>query len=223
MVKFPSHAAVAGSLGGVLIVGAVFSLGSPPLASDGPNQMAAILADGRGRLVVAVFGAGLGLMFGLWFLSVLRNWLRITVPEEGEELATAAFVGAALAMTLALVGVILFYGAAYDLAARGGSDALQGLVDSANAALMLSKFAFALFVVAVSVAASRSGSFPSWFTRLGLLAALFLVGSSVGLFTRDAFTEFGGPLDLYGLAPAGLWSVLLVVLLCRGDPSTPRA
>lgn len=224
MVKFPRHAALAGILAALLFGASVFSLGQPPVASDTPAEMASSLASGRDAFVVGVFGAGLGLMFGIWFLSVLRSWLRATMPEGGEELATATFAGGLFTMMLALLGVLFFYGATYDLAGYGGSGALQALVDAANAALMLSKFAWAVVVVALSVAGSRSAYFPRWFIVLGYISAFVLVASSTGVFTEDTFTEFGGPLDLGGTAPAGVWSLLMMVLLVRAgnSPSAPR-
>jgi hypothetical protein len=116
----------------------------------------------------------------------------------------------------------LFYGATYKLAARGGSAAVLGLVDSANAVMMLTKFPGALVVGAVSIAMGRSG-FPRWFTNLGFVSVAALIISSIGLFTSDRFTQFGGPLDFDGTMPAGAWAVALMVLLYRGQAALRSA
>jgi hypothetical protein len=216
--RFPAHAVAAGVLAGVLFLTGIVSLVGP-VASDTPNQMAASLLDKRGFAVVALFGAGLAAMLGIWTISVLRSWLSRTVIDGGEQFGGAAYAGGLLAIAMALTGMVLFYGASYKLAAQGGSGALLGLVDAANGAMMLSKFGLAVLVAAVSVAAARDGRFPGWFFTLGYLATAMLIGSSVGLFTKDSFTQFGGPLDFGGTVPAGIWALLMMVLLARDRSS----
>ena len=90
---------------------------------------------------------------------------------------------------------------------------MRALVDIANAVLMISKLAGVGFLVAVSRAGLRSGSFPRWFNQLGLLSAAVLVVSSCGLFIEGSFSQFGGPLDLLGTAPAGLWCLAMALQL----------
>jgi hypothetical protein len=217
-IGFPPHAIVTGLLAGLLFLAAVISIGGP-VANDTPNQMAASLLEKRSLTLVALFGAGLAAMLGIWTVSVLRSWLSRIVPDGGEQLGGAAFAGAVLATATGLVGFSLFYGATYQLAGHGGSGALVGLVDAASATLMMSKFGLAAFVAGVSAAAARSDRFPSWFSTFGYIAAVALVGSSIGLFTHDSVTQFGGLLDLGGVVPAGIWGALLMVLLYGKGPS----
>jgi hypothetical protein len=221
-IAFPIHAIVTGLLTGLLLLISVISIAGP-VANDTPNQMAASLYEKRSMILVALFGVGLAAMLGIWTVSVLRSWLSRVVADDGEQLVGAAFAGAVLAMAMLLVGFALFYGATYKLAGHGGSGALVGLVDAANGAMMMSKFGLAAFVAAVSAAAARSDRFPGWFSTFGYLAAAALVGSSIGLFTHDSFTQFGGPLDLGGAVPAGIWGALLMGRLYGERTSTTAA
>jgi hypothetical protein len=214
MDRFPLPSLLAGITAGLLFAAGIVTV-IGPVASDSPDEMAAKLADGRAWVLLALFGAGLWAMLGVWFLSALRTWLRLAVPNGGEELGSVALVAGSLAIGLALIGMSLFYGATYDLARQGGSSALLGLVDAANAVMMLTKFPSALLVMSVSMAA-RKGSFPPWFAPLGFFSVGALIVSAIGLFTTDSFTQFGGPLDFYGVLPAALWGILLMGLLNRG-------
>jgi len=220
MERFPLPPLFAGIAAGILFAAGIVTLVGPT-AGDSAGEMARKLSDGRSWALAALFGAGLWSMLGLWFLSGLRSWLRLTVPSGGEDLGTAAFAAGTLAIGLALIGMSLFYGATYELAEQGGSSALRGLVDAANAVMMLTKFPAALLVAIVSIAASKCRFFPGWFPILGFAAVVALIASAIGLFTTDSFTQFGGALDFYGTLPAALWGLLLMVLLYRGEPS-PR-
>ena len=220
MDKFPLSALVAGALSAILFAAGIVTL-IGPVASDSSAQMATLLASGRGWALVSPLGVGLSAMLGIWFVTVLRSWLRARVPDRGEELGTAALIGTALAVGMALVGMSFFYGATYQLADQGGSDAVRGLVDAANAAMMLTKFPGALAVMAISVAISRGDFVPGWLAKLGYVSAAALIGSSIGLFTTDSFTQFGGPLDFYGTLPAALWGGLLMAQLYMDRPIEP--
>lgn len=222
MDKFSLPPLLAGITAGILFTAGIVTL-IGPTASDSSSEMAIKLTDGRSWALLTLFGAGLCSMLGLWFLSALRSWLRLTMPNGGEELGTAALAAGTLAIGFALIGMSFFYGATYDLAEQGGSSALLGLVDAANAVMMLTKFPGALLVVTISMAALKSGCFPRWFAKLGFFSAAALIVSSIGLFTTDSFTQFGGPLDFYGVLPAALWGVLLMALLYRGEPSPALA
>jgi hypothetical protein len=224
MPKFPRNALFAGIAGGALFVAGVISL-IGPVADDSPSAVAAALQSGRMWALIALFGVGLATMLGLWFMSALRGWLRLAVPAGGEELGTVALVASTLATGLALTGMALFYGATYRLAGHGGSAALLGLADAANAAMMMTKFAGAMVVVEISIAMSRTDHTPGWFAKLGYFSVFALIASSVGIFTTDTFTQFGGPLDFYGTLPAAAWSLVLLALLYRTglpDPTPAR-
>jgi hypothetical protein len=212
--RFPLHALLAGVIGGGLFTVAVTSL-IGPVANDTPSEMAAALANGRTWALLAFFGAGLAAMLGLWFMAALRTWLRQVEPNNGEELGTVALAAMTLAIGLALTGIALFYGATYELASLGGSKALRGLVDAANGMMMMTKFAGAAVIASISLAMSRTNYAPRWFAVLGFLSVAALIGSSIGIFTEDSFTQFGGPLDFYGVLPAAVWSTILLALLGR--------
>lgn len=219
MSGFPRSALLAGVLAAILYVAGIAALVGP-VASDSPARMASLLAGGRGPAIVAPLAVGLSAMLGIWFVTVLRSWLRAAVPDGGEELGTAALIGMALFVGTAMIGMSLFYGATYRLAEQGGSDAVRGFVDAANAAMMLTKFPGALAIVTISAAISRS-HLPGWLAKLGYVSVAALIGSSIGLFTTDSFTQFGGPLDFGGTFPAALWVALLMVQLHRDGTPAP--
>lgn len=217
MQKFPLPSLLAGIAGGALFVAGVVSV-IGPIADDSPSEMAATLQSGRTWTLLALFGVGMASMLGLWFMTALRGWLRDAVPDGGEALGTAMLAAATLSIGLELIGMSLFYGATYALAGQGGSQALLGLVDTANAVMMMTKFTGSMVIVEISIAMSRTSYAPNWFPSLGYFSVGALIVSSIGLFTTDSFTQFGGPLDFYGALPAGLWSLVLLVLLYRTKP-----
>ena len=203
---------------------ALFLPGQPPKADESSAQIAATIADHRGALLASVFIAGIAAMLGLWFFATVRAWLASVVPDAGRQFASAAFGSGLLALALVLVGMLLFYGAAYEVAGEGEAALVRGMTDAGNAAIALMKFPFALFVAAVSLAAYRQALFPRWFAFAGWGSAALLVVSAISLFAEGELTQFGGPLDLLGAGPAMLWVIALSVMLARsaaGEPARP--
>lgn len=205
---------------------ALFLPGAPPKADESATQIASWLADHRGAVLAGVYIAGVAAVLGLWFFATVRAWLASAAPDPGQQVASAAFGSGVLALALVLVGMLLFYAAAYEVAGAGQAAIARALTDGGNAAIALMKFPFALFVAAASLVAYRQALLPRWFAILGWAAAGLLVLSAVSLFADGKVTQFGGPVDLLGAGPGMVWVVALSVMLARpgaGEPAQAGA
>ena len=80
-------------------------------------------------------------------------------------------------MGLGALGMLLYYGAAYEVAGQGGTalPVVRALTDAGNASIKLTKFPLAVFILCVSLAACRAKLLPRWFTRAGGASAAVLV------------------------------------------------
>lgn len=136
-----------------------------------------------GTLVGGVVLA-LGVLSFLWFLSHLR--LATMEPGPLPSLVTGAgvtFVALLLVGTASLITVPYsrtFGGAYGDSSILVGSEALLPQLGYVLVAVF-GMWAFAAVIVAVTVSARRSGTFPRWLVRVGFASAAFvsLLGSSV--------------------------------------------
>jgi hypothetical protein len=207
--------AAAGVLFIVLLNGALFAPGPPPRGSDTAAQLAAELADDRAAILGGMFAAGVAAICGIRFFSGVGSWIRRSAPEVDPALSSSAVAGGLFALGLVLVGMLVFYGAAYKVAAEGDLATVRALTDTGNATIEMSKFGTALFVAGTLAATRGRGLLPNWFSVFGFAAVAALIVSSIALFSESSFTEFGGGLDVVGAAPAVIWMLLLCVLLGR--------
>jgi hypothetical protein len=214
---YSRRAAASGIVFVLLLFGALFAPGPPPRASDSAATIAQALGDDRGVILGGMWVAGLALVFALWFFSVVGTWLAKAGGDAERTLAWAAAAGGAAAVLLILVGLLLFYGAAYQVAGARELAVVRGLTDAGNASIEMSKFGVTLFITATSLVGLRLSLLPRALAVLGLLSAAIGLVSSVPLFAEGSFTEFGGGLDLLGAAPAILW------ILCLSAWMTGRA
>jgi hypothetical protein len=196
-----------------LLAGALFAPGPPPRASDSAASIAQALSDHRGVILGGTWVAGFALIFALLFFSVVSSWLSAGGAER--PLARAATGGGVVGVLLVLIGLLFFYGAAFQVAGAKEVAVVRGLTDAGNAAIEMSKFGLALFIAGTSTVGLRLGLMPRALAVAGLLSAATSVVSSVPLFAEGSFTEFGGGLDLIGAAPATVWIVCLSVWMAR--------
>jgi hypothetical protein len=79
----------------------------------------------------------------------------------------AAVAGGLFAIGLAVLGMLLYYGATYRVAGQdpSGLQVVRALTDAGNAAIELTKFPLSAFVFSVSLAAYRATILPRWFIR----------------------------------------------------------
>ena len=185
----------------VLDAVALFLPGAPPKASDSAAHIAATLASHRPEVLAGMYVAGFALIALLLFLGAVRTWLGRAGADEG--LTAAALGGAIVGITAQLVGMLLFYGAAFKVAGQHQDALVRGLTDAGNAAVEVGKFGFAAFIAGVCLAtrgaaADRPALLGRWMYRVGLVSAVVLAVSAMPLVSEGSFTQFGGGLDLLG-------------------------
>jgi hypothetical protein len=208
-------AAGSGVLFVVLFNVALFAPGPPPRASDSASRIAETLVADRDVIQAGMVIAGLATIFGLFFVAGVTGWLTREARASDAPLAWAGAGGGLIAMVLGVIGMALFFGAAFEVAGEHELAAVRGLTDAGNAMIEMSKFGFACLVGAVALVARRAELLPRWLTAGGLGAAGLGLVSTVPLFAEGSFTEFGGGLDLIGAAPFVLWLLVLSVVLTR--------
>ena len=204
-----------GAIAMVLLGVALALPGAPPKASDSAAEVTTLLAGHRGAILAGMYIAGLASIAFVAFLAAVRRWL--AADERGRLLGDVAFAAGLLAIGVFLVGMLLFYGATYKVAGERELALVRALTDGGNAAIEMSKFGFAAFVGAIAAAAASRQLLPRWMTVAGALAAVSSVATAIALFAEGSLTEFGGPLDLLGAAPAFAWTVALSIRLARED------
>jgi hypothetical protein len=217
MTRAP-HARLSAASGALFIVSfnvALFDLGAPPKASDTAGEIASLLVHGRSRILHGMYLAGLAIVLGVWFFATVRTWLEQTADSRDMQLADAAFGGGLFAMGLGVLGMLLYYGVAYEVAGLGGASlpVVRALTDAGNASIELTKFPLAVFILCVSLAACRAKLLPRWFTRAGAASAVVLLGSAIPLFAEGSFTQFGGGLDVIGAIPGVIWIFVLSLMM----------
>ncbi len=199
-----------GAIFAALIGLALFLPGAPPKARDSAGAIAATLADKRPELLAGTYVAGVALLAWLVFLGVAREWLAYTPAR-----ATTAVAAGVFGVALQLLGLLLFYGATFKVAGEHQDALVRGLTDAGNAAIEMSKFAFAAFIAAVCHA--RDPRLPAWLVRFGGVAAATLVLSAVPLVTDARVLQFGGVVDLAGALPGFIWILAFSVVLVRRE------
>jgi hypothetical protein len=207
------------ALSGVLFVLAfnlaLFDLGAPPKASDSSQQVASILIRSHGRILHGMYLAGVAIMLGIWFFATVRSWLLCALEDSPDSLADAALASGLFAIALGILGMLLFYGATYKVAGQGGLSAVRALTDAGNASIELTKFPLAVFILAVSLTASRGELLPRHFVQAGAACALVLPASAIPLFAHGSFTQFGGGLDVLGALPGVIWILTLSLIMTK--------
>ncbi|HEY1687791.1 MAG TPA: hypothetical protein VGF95_02900 [Solirubrobacteraceae bacterium] len=209
--------AASGALFIVCFNAALFDLGAPPKASDSTREIASLLVRAHGRILHGMYLAGLAIMLGIWFFATVQTWLQQTAGKHSTQHSSAALGSGLLAIGLGVLGMLLFYGATYKIAGQGnaGFPVVRALTDAGNAAIELTKFPLAMFILAVSLAAQRAELLPRWFTRAGAVSVVILIASAIPLFAKGSFTQFGGGLDVIGAIPGVLWIFVLSLMMTK--------
>jgi hypothetical protein len=202
--------AAAGAAFAILMAVALALPGQPPRASDDAATIVAILTDRRTAFLVSGYVAGFAAMAYLWFLGSVRDYLG---GRGAASLAGTAGAGGVFAITLLLLGMLMFNGTAFAAERLGDPALVRAFADTGNSAIETSKFGFAVFVLALSRCGAASGLLPRWLTRLGALSGLLMVGSAVALFVDRGILQFGGVVDIAGGIPALLWIAALSVVM----------
>jgi len=186
----------------VLMSVALVLPGQPPKAQDSIETISALLLDRRWAFLVGSYVAGLAVMAYLWFLAGVRDYLR---ARGADRLGGAACAGGVFAITVMLVGMAMFSGVAFVAARLGDPPLVRALTDTGNMAIEMSKFGFAVFVLAVSSSGRERGGLPRWLVQLGIASVPVMLVSAIALFVDHGVFQFGGLVDLGGAVPALVW------------------
>jgi hypothetical protein len=173
-------------LGGLIFVAAwivslVLILDSPDLG-DSDAKILAYFGDHSNRVqhFVAFFLVSVGLMFFLWFLSAVRSRLSAAEGGPGRLTALATTAGTAF-ITLVTLATILDFSYAATVADTHRFSRHPNLFrlvsDLGYLVFVLSLFAAAVFIWAVSSPAWRTRILPRWLAGIGFfVGATCLVG-----------------------------------------------
>src|SRR5262249_28925216 len=203
----------------VLMTLALALPGQPLRAEDSIEHITAVLVDHRVQFLVGGYVAGLAAMAYLWFLGSVRDFLR---QGGAEHATTAAAAAGVFAITVLLLGMAMFSGVAFVAAGLGHPALVRAFTDTGNTVIEISKFGFALFLLAVSRTGAASGLLPRWLTRLGVLSVPLILASAVALFVGSGPLQFGGVVDLAGAVPPMLSiAALTIVMMLSAAPTLP--
>jgi hypothetical protein len=160
---------------GILFVAlwvATVALTDSPDSGDSDGKILAYYAKHSNRVHhwIAFFLVAVALFFFLWFLSVVRSRLAAAEGGPGRLTAVATTAGVVFVTILTLGAVTEFsFVAAISDTSRFHPDAntIRLLQDLAYIFFVLSLFAAAAFVWAVSLLGWRAGALPRWLAGLG--------------------------------------------------------
>ena len=207
----------------LLVTVALLLPGQPPKAEDSAATVAALLIEKRSAFLVGGYVAGLSssvlatmlrycsIAF-LWFIAAVRDHLD---RHGATQLASAAFAGGIVAVTLMLVGMILINGVAFVAVRAGDTAIVRAGNDMGTFALETSKFAFALFMLAVSRSGHSSAALPRWLVRFGIASVPVVLLSAFSLIAEHGVFQFGGVVDLLGGFLPPIWILALSVAMIR--------
>src|SRR4051794_10707555 len=133
----------------------LFAPGQPPRASDSAASIASGLADDRGVILFATWVGGVGLIAAIWFFYGAAAWLGDASRPTERTLADGAAAAGVAGVLLTVVGLLLFYGASYEVAGGHEVAVVRGLTDAGNATIEMGKFGIAAFIAGTCVIGMR--------------------------------------------------------------------
>ena len=219
--KWEQYGALAGLIFVVLVVVGALITGSPPSPDDSVAKIGKYYTDHTGTIRTGAFLTGLGSAAFLWFLGSV--WATLRRSDDTRRLATIATGGGIVGLITAVTAFAL--NAAVALAVEQGRESVQ-LVNPKFIYVLsgvvggMGNFGIAVFVVAVGVAALRTGVFPAALGWASLVIALgWVVAGLVVLTTSTAIFALGFIVFLVWLA----WVLVISFLLYRPVRAAPAA
>jgi hypothetical protein len=146
-------------------------------AGDNSQEIAEWYGDSgnRAQVQVAWFLFAAGILFLIWFLWTLRNWL-LAVEGGLTGLATLAFAAGIVSVPLWFMANSLFAAPTLDYdRAEFDADAAQLLGAGGYWAFVAAQMVFAVTLFATALVAFRTGVFPAWFAWTTLVVGLILL------------------------------------------------
>lgn len=202
----------------VLLGAALLSPGMPPKSDDSIAHLTSIVTGSRPQLIYAMLLAGLASMAFLWFVGAVRIFVQ---PGENSLPGTVLVAASVLAMAFMLGGMAILTGFALNAQSHTDITAMRAFTDTSNVIIGMTKFPFALFVIATCVAAMRTSRLAGWIIVAGFAAAVLAIASTVSFLFTTGVLEFGGPVDLGGASLPALWTAILSIAMLRSIKPVP--
>lgn len=193
---------LSGIVGIALVVLSFIIAGEPPDFDAPVDEVASFYAQNDSDQIGAAIVGSYGVLFFLFFATVLRNALRRAEPG-GAGASTLAFGGAILfaAGTLASTGVLFALGDAADDIEPAAVQTLHILnVD----VFALGAIGVLSFLLGSGIAVVKTGIFPAWLGWVAIVGGLFAMSPLwfVGMITFALFILISSVL-LYRQSPEG--------------------
>jgi hypothetical protein len=204
----------------VLFIVSYLIYGSQPKIGASTSDITSFYDGDRGKVLTAMIIFGVAIVFLLWFVAAIASALR-DVGKAGWGSATIAAGTALGAMFLVLVA--LNAGLAYSIAGYGDEGVITALSDMCWIIGVTVSFPAALLIGATSLGVWGTRLVPSWFSPIGILAAiLILLGGTTwatsGFWAADgAYSQWITPII------AMAWIVVTSGLLYLRAPATATA
>ena len=204
----------------VLFIVSFVIYGSAPKVGASTADITSFYVGDRGKVLTAMVLFGLAIVFLLWFVAAIASALR-DAGKAGWGSATIA-AGTALG-TVFLVLIALNAALAYSIAGYGDQGVITALSDMCWIVGVTVSYPAALLIGAASLGLSGTKLVPTWFSQIGILAAiLILLGG-----TTWATSGFWAPDGAYSawITPiiAMAWLVLTSGFLYVRSPATALA
>lgn len=198
------------------VIGALLP-GAPPAPDDSSEKIVRYYADHAGRIEVATFLAGLGIIGLLWWLGSI--W-RVMSRAEGERprMAAVAVVGLAIGGALALASFAVNSTLALEHDTLGGGAKLLYVLTLAL--LGASAFGIVAHIAAVTSLSYRRAIFPAWINVVGWIAALAFLVASISIASDASWLGVFGLIAFFVWA---LWILAISVRMLRGEPAAVPA
>jgi preprotein translocase subunit YajC len=219
-VKWERYGAVAGIVFVILVVVGALIPGAPPRPDDSLREIADYYEDHTGAIKAGAFLTGLAAVAFLWFLGSL--WSTIRRNEDTRQLATIAVGGGIVGLITAVTGIALNATVALALDSSGATASVNPkfiyLLSSTIGGM--GNFGLAVLVLAVGVAAMRTGVFPAAF---GLVSVVLAVGWLVAglIVATDATAIFTISFIVFLLWL--IWILVISFLLLRPQEQAGQA
>lgn len=185
-------AAATGLVFVVLAIVAAFLPGRPLDASASTDQIREWFTSKRTSLLWQAYLLAIALVFFLWFIGELREYLG-RAPGSAGRLAAVSFGGGLVAAAMAGVGSLISVSLTYRLAAEAAPILLRYVFDFGNIVYAVAvPFPFAVFAGAAALVILRSGVLPKALGWLGALAAAGNLVSTIALFSSSGPWQPGG-------------------------------
>jgi uncharacterized protein DUF4386 len=207
----------------VLFVIGFLIIGNFPDVGDSADKTVGYFTGHHGRILTAATLFGVASIFFIWFIATLAAVLR---RADEPRLASTAYGGGIVFLTILSADVILFAGLTFSIAKTADADVTRALYSLHWPLSVLLVFPVATLVFATSLAGLRTAVLPDWLSWLGLLATIvFLAGGTT--WSDDGFWAPDGVYQSYVTVIVFLaWVFMTSAVLATRLPAearTPRA